>query len=100
LFQSKRARPILLVARAEDDKRRFLALAGFTRVYADRLLDALLQIARANARFIEHTEYGDKFEIRGTLLGPNGRALRVVTIWMSEKATGQTKFNTLYPDKS
>ena len=40
------------------------------------------------------------YRIRGALPGPNGRALRVVTIWMSEEATGRTKFITLYPDKA
>jgi hypothetical protein len=46
---------------------------------------------------VESTEYGDKYRIRGVLAGPNGRALNVVTIWMTETATGKTKFITLYP---
>jgi hypothetical protein len=45
------------------------------------------------------TEYGPKYRIRGTLTGPNGRVLRVLTIWMKEDATGETKFVTLLPDK-
>jgi hypothetical protein len=42
--------------------------------------------------------YGEKFVIRGNLTGPNGRALRVLSVWMLEKATDLTKFITLYPD--
>jgi hypothetical protein len=39
------------------------------------------------------------YEIRGSLAGPNGVSLKVVTIWMTEHVTGQTKFITLFPDK-
>ena len=45
------------------------------------------------------TEYGTKYRIRGTLRGPSSRELRVVSIWMTEEATGVTKFLTLYPEK-
>ena len=48
---------------------------------------------------METTEYGDKYQIRRELTGPNGRTLRVATIWMIEDATGLTKFVTLYPAK-
>jgi len=48
----------------------------------------------------EETEYGPKYEVRGALNGPNGRILRVVTIWLTEEATGRTKFITLFPDKA
>ena len=39
------------------------------------------------------------YEIRGKLTGPNGTGLKVVTIWMMDDITYQTKFITLYPDK-
>jgi hypothetical protein len=57
------------------------------------------QLLPLDAQLTEQTEYGPKFRIRGTLTGPNGRALRVVTVWMREEATNQTKFVTLFPDK-
>lgn len=44
-------------------------------------------------------EYGEKFRIRGFLQGPNGLRLQVVSIWATVKASGQTRFITLYPDK-
>lgn len=43
--------------------------------------------------------YGELWKIRGTLKGPNGISISVVTIWMKEKYTGLTKFITLFPDK-
>ena len=48
---------------------------------------------------IENTKYGQMYEIRGRLFGPNGKSLSVCTIWMTESATGKTKFITIYPDR-
>ena len=90
----------LLRPRLEDDKSGFLALAGYTANNADRLLNDIRdQVLPLDAQLIEQTEYGPKYRIRSTLTGPNGRVLRIVTIWMTEDATSQTKFVTLLPDK-
>ncbi len=84
----------------ENDKSGFLAQAGYTSAHAERLeLDLREQILTREAQFVEQTEYGDKYSIRGTLTGPNGRTLNVLTIWMTEDASGLTKFITLYPAK-
>ena len=90
----------LLTLRIEDDKAKFLGLAGYTLVHAGELLEDLRGLLASEAELIQFTEYGDKYEIRGTLTGPNGRKLRVVSIWMIEEATSRTKFVTLYPDKT
>lgn len=89
----------LLRLRDEDDKSKFLALAGYTLAHTNRLLEDLRNLLAVDAEFMHTTAYGDKYQICGTLTGPNGRALRVTTIWMIEKTTGQTKFVTLYPAK-
>jgi len=47
----------------------------------------------------ENTRYGQMYEIKGNLIGPNGKTLSVCTIWMTETATGDTKFITMYPEK-
>ena len=91
----------LLRYRVEDDKSGFLALAGYTQDHTDRLLDDLrTQLLPLDAEFYENTEYGPKYRIRGTLTGPNGRVLPVLSIWIKEDATGTVKFVTLRPDKS
>lgn len=51
------------------------------------------------AELMRKTAYGDLFRIRSKLLGPNGVSLRVITVWMAEYASRQTKFITLFPDK-
>lgn len=82
----------------ENDKSGFLALAGYGPNNADELEAGLrTQLLTREAEFVESTEYGDKYCIRGTLTGPNGRTLRVASFWMTESTTGITKFITLYP---
>ncbi len=61
--------------------------------------DLRRQILTKNAVSLEKTSYGELFEIRALLTGPNGAVLKVKTIWMRETASGLTKFITLYPDK-
>jgi len=91
----------LLRHRDEDDKSGFLALAGYTLENVDRLLNDLrTQLLPLDAEFFDQTEYGAKYQIRGTLTGPNGRVLPIVSIWMKEDATGKAKFVTLFPDRS
>ena len=90
----------LLRHRDEDDKSGFLALAGYTLKNADRLMSDLReQLLPLDAELFDETEYGPKYRIRGTLTGPNGRVLRMSSIWMKENATGETKFVTLLSDK-
>lgn len=91
----------LLRRREDHDKAGFLALAGYTAAHISQLeADLRTQILPCSAEPAGATPYGDKFVIRGSLRGPNGRTLRVLSVWMREKATGQTKFITLYPDPS
>ncbi len=84
----------------EHDKSRFLALAGYTVRDADRLeRDIRMQLLPLAAVPAGEDRYGWRYIIRGRLTGPNGRALSVLSVWMKEKATGVTKFITLYSDR-
>ena len=89
-----------LVLRKRNDKSRWLAQAGYT-LENWQLLEADLrtQILSLDAIPAENTNYGQMYEIRGKLTGPNGNTLAVCTMWMTEAATGDTKFITMYPDK-
>jgi hypothetical protein len=100
IVDTRKITEYLLRPRLEDDKSGFLGLAGYTADKTDRLLaDIREQVLPLEAECFEQTEYGPKYRIRATLTGPNGRTLRVVTIWMKENTTNQTKFVTLFPDK-
>jgi len=101
IIAQRKLRDYLLTRRVEDDKSGFLAVAGYSQLDSGRLeADLRSLLDKHDGRFLEMTEYGEKYEIRGAITGPNGRTLRVVTIWMTEIATGQAKFITLYPDKT
>jgi hypothetical protein len=90
----------LLVRREFDDKSRFLRQAGYTLENWEQLeQDLRVQVLPHDAELIEQTVYGNIFEIRSSLTGPNGQTLFVKTIWMYELRSGVTKFITLYPDR-
>lgn len=88
----------LLVPKKRNDKSQWLAQAGYAfdnwQVLETDLRDQILSIEAAP---LERTEYGRIYEINGQLVGPNGKILSVRTIWMTEHATGDTKFITMYP---
>ena len=90
----------LLVKRPVGDKSDFLKQAGYGLDNPRRLEeDIRAQILNQEAVSIETNVYGELFEIKGELVGPNGTALRVISIWMHESNSGVIKFITLYPDK-
>lgn len=91
----------LLVPLARADKSKFLARAGYTTENRQQLMaDIRSQILPLDAVPAGTTQFGDFFEIRGALRGPNRVALRVKTIWIREHLRGNTRFVTLLPDKS
>ena len=90
----------LLQWKPQDDKSQFLLKAGYEIATAKQLeRDLREQILPLDAVYTESNRFGDKYEIRGKLTGINGIILGVVTIWMREFDSGQTKFITLYPNK-
>jgi hypothetical protein len=100
IIATRKITEYLLRWRPEDDKSAFLAQAGYTVETCERLMtDIREQLLTLEAELVEETEYGPKYLIRGELVGPNERPLRVVSIWMTDDATDETKFVTLYPDK-
>jgi hypothetical protein len=89
-----------LTIRKRNDKSRWLVKAGYTvENWQELENDLRVYILSTEATPIESTKYGQMDEIRGNLVGPNGKTLQVCTIWMTETATGITKFITMYPDK-
>jgi hypothetical protein len=83
----------LLVSQTRGDKSAFLARGGYTMENADQLLHDL------RTQPLHSTEFGQFYEIRGPLVGPNGVTLQIRSIWMKENVSGVTKFITLIPEK-
>jgi hypothetical protein len=85
----------------DSDKSAFLARAGYTPENHERLLaDLRKQLLTSEAADLGPFVFGQKYEITGTLTGPNGRTLRVRTIWAKIQATGETRFVTLIPNEA
>ena len=89
-------RNYLLVLLPKDDKSQFLAQAGYTLENWQELeQDLREQILPLEAVPTEETPYGQKIMLVGSLMGPNGTALSVKTIWIV--SAGLTRFVTLFP---
>jgi len=90
----------LLVRQSRGDKSVFLAMAGYTAANPEQLLqDLRVQVLSQEAVPLHRTKFGQFYEIRTALTGPNGRMLRIRSIWMREYLSSATKFITLVPDR-
>jgi len=90
----------LLLPREENDKSEFLKLAGYKLSTWEELRKDLIGLVKKNeVTETESSPYGTKYEIRGKLLGPNGRELHVVSIWIELDGSGEIRFVTLFPDR-
>ena len=90
----------LLKWRPLNDKSNFLEMAGYKLENWNQLeKDIREQILPLDAIMEEKTKYGDLYRISGNLTGPNGKSLKIITIWMIELSSNQTKFITLYPGR-
>lgn len=58
----------------------------------------LLRLAASNeARPVQANAFGQKFEVSGTLTGPNGRAGTIVSVWLVRTGEDVPRFITAYP---
>ncbi len=91
----------LLIPKSRNDKSAWLATAGYLAGNWQELeRDLRVQVLTSEAEWLEDNAYGIVYRNDTRLTGPNGVALDMTTIWMTEYATGATKFITLYPRKA
>lgn len=90
----------LLTWRASDDKSAWLAKAGYSlENWQDLERDLRRLILIHDAKPVETTRFGQMYEIKASMDGPNGKNLNIRSYWMREAATGLIKFITMFPDK-
>ncbi|MCH8547408.1 MAG: hypothetical protein LAT80_00940 [Balneolaceae bacterium] len=78
-----------------------LGLAGYSKENWQILKrDIRIQLLPTNAELIEITQFGELFESKGVLIGPNGKSLSVKSIWMNDYKFENYRFITMYPAKS
>jgi hypothetical protein len=88
----------LLISRPWDDNSMFLEQAGFEQENADELMAGIRRLAIGVEATEDGTdEYGKFYRVEGDLVGPNGRELPVVTIWLRWHSNGSFHFVTLKP---
>lgn len=91
----------LLIFREEDDKSKFLSMAGFTLDNPDELEAALRTHIQESEAFEQKANlYGVFYEVPGQMNGVNGRILEITSIWLYESATDEFRFITLKGRKS
>ncbi len=49
------------------------------------------------AQIGQNTVYGQKYEVRGTLEGPSGKAAELISVWIILKNEDSPKFVTAFP---
>ena len=79
-------------------KAAFFGALGFSQDNWHDLRDRLLGMARVNdASRGQASDFGQKFEVRGTLQGPLGRSAEIVTVWMVPTGWDFAHFVTAFP---
>ena len=90
----------LLVHKTRNDKSQFLAQAGFTAQNPESLRTAIRTLIESAEAVEDRTnEYGTFYEVKGELIGTNGKTLFVTTIWLRKQSDGEFQFVTLKPAK-
>ncbi len=78
-------------------KARFFESLGYSADNWERLeADIRDLIDDTEARLSEKTEYGQKYEVRGSMTGPDGRSAEVVTVWIVLTGEDVPRFITAY----
>ena len=100
IIAEEKIKEYLLSSRKRNDKSKWLAKAGYQLEDWQRLeKDLRTQLLSLDAVYAEETKYGQMYEIKGMLTGPNGKTLSVCSIWMKENESKLIKFITMFPDK-
>ena len=96
VIASKKLTEYLLIHLPKDDKSEYLAKGGYTLDNWQQLeQDLREQILSLEAQPTLKTQYGQKYQIVTSLNCPNGKVLKIKTIWI---VTDQiTQFVTLFP---
>lgn len=79
-------------------KAAFLSKLGFSREEWPVLVARLRDIAISDDAVLgQASDFGQKYEVHGTLIGPSGRSAYFVTVWILLKNEDSPRFVTAYP---
>ncbi|MCU0542709.1 MAG: hypothetical protein MUE44_11010 [Oscillatoriaceae cyanobacterium Prado104] len=101
VIQDQKITNYLLVYQPKDDKSEYLALAGYSQENWQILKNDIMEaVGVAEVAEVTPTDWGTRFKVKSQWYGPNGRLVKVITIWQQDEESDTVKFITLYPDKS
>lgn len=79
-------------------KAAFFTALGYSAAGCEALAADLRRHALDNdASAIEANEYGQKYEVRGTLVGPAGKTAVIVAVWIVLRGQDSPRFVTAFP---
>ena len=82
-------------------KSRFFAQFGFRAEAWEELALALREHGRQNeVSRVKETGFGPRYEVEGDLAAPDGRRLRVCTVWQVDEGQGTPRLITAYPSEA
>ena len=79
-------------------KASFFRTLGFGLDDLERFQLALTALLENDVEGETVTPYGTKYEVRGTLIGPDGQTARVVSVWIILAGEDYPRFITAYPE--
>jgi len=75
----------------------FFRTLGYTDKNWQQLELAIRSLLKQDAFERERTNFGQKYEIRGTIVGPSGKQANIITIWIIREGEEVPRFITAYP---
>lgn len=78
-------------------KARFFYSLGFTAEDWRKLEEQIRRLLENDPVEKEKTDYGQKFEVRGIITGPDGQRAEIVTAWIVLSDEQIPRFITAYP---
>ena len=78
-------------------KSAFFRRLGYSPDSWERLAADFRSLLVHESQLVEATEFGEKYMVRGTLTGPNGRSAPVATVWIILNGQTAPRFVTAYP---
>lgn len=101
IIQDEKITKYLLVYQPKSDKSQYLALAGYNLDNWELLKnDIIRSVEGYEIAKVTPTDWGTQFEVKSEWSGPNGRLIKVITIWQQDEGTEFVRFITLKPDRS
>lgn len=80
-------------------KAAFFQKMGYTQENWEQLKSDIRQYhLPLEAKPVEKTKYGQKYEINGLIRGPNGKIVMLRSIWIFLKGDDTPRFITIYPE--